>query len=328
MKRYSVIGKQKLVRVITALALVILTSTAVFAEDTTRAGGGGLFGALLEGMMSAANSSSKTTMSNVTVEKIPDQVYTGKAITPTVKVTFWGSRLRRGTDYTLTYSNNRAVGTAKVQIKGKGEFTGTKTVTFKIIRKNSTTSSGNTSGSTSGKTSGKTTTGGKFTIKLGKTVYTYNGKYCKPTVKVTAGGKSVSSKFYTVKYSNNRSVGDATVTVTGKGDYKDYSGTASFRIDLKKASLAGVKAEGDNKIKVTWRKDPQADGYQIEYCTRKTFGTTAKQITVREGSKTTYEISKLLTGKKYYVRIRSYKKVGSRNRYSDWSTVRNATAKE
>ena len=145
---------------------------------------------------------------------------------------------------------------------------------------------------------------------------------------MTAGGKSVSSKFYTVKYSNNRSVGDATVTVTGKGDYKDYSGTASFRIDLKKASLAGVKAEGDNKIKVTWRKDPQADGYQIEYCTRKTFGTTAKQITVREGSKTTYEISKLLTGKKYYVRIRSYKKVGSRNRYSDWSTVRNATAKE
>ena len=89
MKRYSVIGKQKLVRAIAALALVILTSTAVFAEDTTRAGGGGLFGALLEGMMSAANSSSKTTMSNVTVEKIPDQVYTGKAITPTVKVTFW-----------------------------------------------------------------------------------------------------------------------------------------------------------------------------------------------------------------------------------------------
>ncbi len=321
MKRKPVIRKRNPVGMIVVLVLMLLTASAVHAEEDTR----GLFGSLLEGMLSAANSSAKTSMSNVTVEKIPDQTYTGKAITPTVKVTFWGSRLRRGTDYTLTYSNNRAAGTAKVRINGKGQFTGSKTVTFKIVKKNGSTSVGNTSGKTSGKT---TSSGKKFTVKLGKTVYTYNGKNCKPTVKVTAGGKSVSSRYYTVKYTDNRSVGDATVTVTGKGDYKDYKGTAKFRIDLKKTSLASVKAVGNSEIKVTWRKDPQADGYQIECGTRKTFGANVKKITIRSGSTTSEVIERLTASKKYYVRVRAYKKVGSRNRYAEWSTVRNATAKE
>jgi len=67
------------------------------------------------------------------VSKIANQKYDGKAKTPrpTVKV---GTRtLKLNTDYTLTYKNNTNAGTATVTIKGKGNYSGSKSVTFKIV---------------------------------------------------------------------------------------------------------------------------------------------------------------------------------------------------
>ena len=55
---------------------------------------------------------------------------------------------------------------------------------------------------------------GKFTVTLSKTSYTYNGKKQTPKVTVTYKGKTVSSKYYTVSYKNNKNVGNASVTVT------------------------------------------------------------------------------------------------------------------
>ncbi len=255
------------------------------------------------------------------VEKIPDQIYTGKAIRPSVKITYLGYSLRRGTDYTLTYSANTRVGTAKVKITGKGRYTGTKTVSFRIVRKG-TASSGSSSGSASSSSQTKTK---KFTVKLSTASYVYNGKYRKPTVKVTAGGKSISSRYYTVKYTDNRGVGNAIVTVTGKGDYKGYTGTAVFKITMKKAVISGVKSNAAGELTVKVTGDAQADGYQIEVCSRKTFSGTIKKETLRSGTSLT--ITGLESGRKYYIRIRSYKKVGTSNWYSEYSTVRTATVK-
>ena len=61
--------------------------------------------------------------------------YTGKALTPKVTVEFNGKTLKEGTDYTVAYKNNKKVGTAKVTITGKGNFTGTRTLTFDIVKK-------------------------------------------------------------------------------------------------------------------------------------------------------------------------------------------------
>ena len=62
--------------------------------------------------------------------------YTGKALKPgvTVKIKVDGKTvtLVNGTDYTVTYANNVKVGTATVTVKGKGNYTGTITLTFKI----------------------------------------------------------------------------------------------------------------------------------------------------------------------------------------------------
>ncbi len=72
-------------------------------------------------------------LSAATVNVIEDKTYTGAAITPKPVVKMGSTTLVEGTDYTLAYSNNVNVGTATITITGKGNYTGTKTVTFDIV---------------------------------------------------------------------------------------------------------------------------------------------------------------------------------------------------
>ena len=60
--------------------------------------------------------------------------YTGKKITQNIKVTLGGKTLKLGTDYTVTYKNNVDIGKAQIIIKGKGNYSGSLTKKFKIVR--------------------------------------------------------------------------------------------------------------------------------------------------------------------------------------------------
>ncbi|MFD2530816.1 MBG domain-containing protein, partial [Polaribacter marinaquae] len=71
-------------------------------------------------------------IATLTVEAIADQTYTGSAIEPTVVVKNGATTLVEDTDYTLSYTNNINVGTATVTVTGKGNYNGTKDVTFAI----------------------------------------------------------------------------------------------------------------------------------------------------------------------------------------------------
>ena len=75
-------------------------------------------------------------LNGIIVSSIPKE-YTGSAITPTstVTVSLNGNTktLTKDTDYSVTYANNTKVGTATYKITGKGNFTGTKSTTFKIV---------------------------------------------------------------------------------------------------------------------------------------------------------------------------------------------------
>jgi len=68
------------------------------------------------------------------VASIPNQTYTGSAITVSPTVTFNSTTLSETTDYTLSYANNTNVGTATIQFTGTGNYTGTKTVSFTIVK--------------------------------------------------------------------------------------------------------------------------------------------------------------------------------------------------
>ncbi|MCD7838924.1 MAG: phage tail tip lysozyme [Clostridiales bacterium] len=75
-------------------------------------------------------------LSNATVSSINARyTYTAKNITPSPTVEYGSTTLTKNTDYTVSYSSNKKVGTATITIKGKGNYTGTVIKTFKIVPK-------------------------------------------------------------------------------------------------------------------------------------------------------------------------------------------------
>lgn len=59
--------------------------------------------------------------------------YTGRWVKPNVTLKVGKVKLKKNRDYTLVYRNNLQIGKASVVIRGMGNFTGKKTVTFKIV---------------------------------------------------------------------------------------------------------------------------------------------------------------------------------------------------
>ena len=73
-------------------------------------------------------------IANAVADSIYDRTHTGEEIKPYVYLTYAGWRyLSEGTDYTVEYKNNIDIGTASIIITGKGNYTGTKVITFKIV---------------------------------------------------------------------------------------------------------------------------------------------------------------------------------------------------
>ena len=163
----------------------------------------------------------------------------------------------------------------------------------------------------------------KFTVKTKNVIY--NGKAQKPAVNVYAGNKKISSKYYSVSYKNNKNVGYGTVVVKGKGSYAKYSGFTTFKINLKKVSLSSVKAQ-KKKMVVYWKKTGGNQGYQVQYSTSKRFSSNVKTVRLSAGKKSV-TIKNIPAKKRYYVRIRSYKKVGNKIWYTGWSKAKNIRTK-
>ena len=162
-----------------------------------------------------------------------------------------------------------------------------------------------------------------FKVVSSKSAVTYNGKAQKPAVTVYAGNKKISSKYYTVSYKNNTAVGTAMITIQGKGNYKKYTGKTTFRINLQKTTLSSAKSSRKGQLQATWKKTAGNAGYQIQYATNAKFSGAKTKNT----KATRYTFKGLKSKRKYYVRVRTYKKVGSNYWYSKWSNVRNVKIK-
>ena len=85
-----------------------------------------------------------------------------------------------------------------------------------------------------------------------------------------------------------------------------------------------VKA-GKKKLTVSWKKVKNADGYRIQYSTNSRFKKAKSLNCSKKTSKAT--IKKLKSGKKYYIRIRAYKKVNGRKYYGNWSKLKSVKVK-
>jgi len=168
-------------------------------------------------------SKSTVNISKASINKIENQTYTGNNIELNDKLVLSYGRGLVGVDekdynestvcdYTYSYENNKNIGTAKVIIKGKGDFYGERTLTFKI-------------------------TGAalkNYVIDgLSKTYEYQDSEIIPEDVKVVNKNNPydilVEGKDYTITYSNNVKVGKAKVVVTGMGRYTGSLNT-SFKI--------------------------------------------------------------------------------------------------
>ena len=75
------------------------------------------------------------TQYGITVHKLKDRTYTGKALKPVIRLDDNGWKLSYGVDYTLKWSNNIEPGKATITITGKGNYNGTIKATFTIVKK-------------------------------------------------------------------------------------------------------------------------------------------------------------------------------------------------
>ncbi len=145
----------------------------------------------------------------------------------------------------------------------------------------------------------------------------YTGSAIKPALTIKYNKKKlVKGTDYTVSFKDNVKPGKATITITGKNAYKGKT-TVTFTILPKKVKLVSVKP-GKAMMTVTWKKGAAITGYEIEYSLKKTF-SKAKTVKVTTAATVKTKIKKLTPGKTYYVRIRAYKKVGTKKYYSEWS---------
>ncbi|MFR2011972.1 MAG: Ig-like domain-containing protein [Christensenellales bacterium] len=81
-------------------------------------------------------------LKEVSVEKIDAQEYTGKELTPKLNLTYNGKTLTDNVDYVAVYSSNIEPGNGVVKVQGKGNFSGQRTVVFKIKENSQSSNSG------------------------------------------------------------------------------------------------------------------------------------------------------------------------------------------
>ena len=165
-------------------------------------------------------------INNTTITGLKNKYYTGKAVKQNFTVKLGNVTLVNGTDYTVSYKNNTAIGKATITLKGKGNYTGTVSKTFKICPNKTTLKSAKSPKTkqlkvTYSKVSGVTgyqikySTSKKFTKKTTKTV---NAKGTSKTISKLKKGKVYYVKVRTYK------------TVGGTKYFSGYSKTKKVTI--------------------------------------------------------------------------------------------------
>ena len=205
-------------------------------------------------------------LTSATIASIPDQLYTGLDICPTVTVTVNNMTLRQNTDYSVSYSNNRSVGTATVTVTGLNNYAGTKTTTFRII----------------GRDMSNTTVDSIAAQR-------YTGNEIFPAVTVKIGTVVLQQNVdYTLSYRDNIRPGTASILITGAGS---YSGSRTVTFKITEASLSSAIIRAANQTYNGKSKTPvvsvrlngvtlqEGEDYEVEYRNNKKPGRATIVIT-------------------------------------------------
>lgn len=211
---------------------------------------------------------------DISVEPIADQIYTGSALMPDVVVKAGSKVLVKDVDYTVLYSNNTNVGIASVKVTGKGTYEGSYTTNFKIV-----------------------------SCAIGQAVcsriadQTYTGNAIQPSFTVTYNNKTlVKGTDYTVSFKNNVNIGTATVIITGKGNFEGNK-EITFKItepsdisvdEIADQTYTGSALKPEVVVKAGTKVLKKSVDYYVSYRDNTNVGTATAKIIGRGNYKGSY----------------------------------------
>ncbi len=110
---------------------------------------------------------------------------------------------------------------------------------------------------------------------------------------------------------------------------KKAAATKKSNKTVKKPKNTKIKKLTSKKanLTITWSKISGVKGYQIQVATDKKFKKNKKTVTIKKQKTTKKTIKKLKSGKKYYVRIRTYKISKNKKVYSSWTKAKKVKIK-
>lgn len=256
--------------------------------------------------VSNSNSSNNTTNNKINLSKLKvsantsDKTYTGKEIKTSIVLKNGNTTLKEGTDYIVSYKNNKNPGKATVTLTGKGNYIGTTTKTFRIKPKKANVSSAK------------------------------NSSYRKVKVSWTKDSGASGYEVYmsTAKVDNNY----MKTTTNLKLRKSTSTSSKSLKTIPKGAKIKIIKRNVRRTGRYYWYKVTYngKTGYVSSRYLSKVYkeGSYSKIKTVTSNKTTSYTKTNLKKGNQYTFKIRSYKTIDGKKVYGSYSNVKWVTIKK
>lgn len=256
---------------------------------------------------------SGTISMSLKISNIPNQIYQGYDVAPSVTVTNGGTVLTEGTDYTVTYQNNSGIGTATVNVFGAGIYDGyiNLTKTFNIVPDTVQNMQISKAGTNTVDLSWSPVSGADgYTVQILK-----NGKW------VSVGNFVGTSTQISGLLPG--SVNYVHIAAYASSNGKTYIGNYNTAVKIETTVGAinpRVSAYANNFVTLTWDKQTAANGYEVfKYDASSKKYVLYKNIT--NPNTNTCKVTGLASNSKYNFKVRAYQIDDSEKTYAPFGTV-------
>ena len=171
-----------------------------------------------------------------------------------------------------------------------------------------------------------------ITAKSFKKTYGNKAFYLKAKAKTKLSYRSGNKKVATVNNAGKvtlKGPGKATITITAAGTsaYKAATKKITITVKPKKPILKKAKSTKKRTLKISWKRDKKATGYQVMAAQNKKFKKGKKSAIIRKNKTTAKTFKKLKSGKTYYYKVRVYKTVNGKKLYGAYSKTKRLKVK-
>lgn len=256
---------------------------------------------------------SGTISMSLKISNIPNQIYQGYDVSPSVTVTNGGTVLTEGTDYTVSYQNNSGIGTATVNVFGAGIYDGyiNLTKTFNIVPDTVQNMQISKAGTNTVDLSWSPVSGADgYTVQILK-----NGKWVSVGNFVGTSAQISGLLPGSVNYVH--------IAAYASSNGKTYIG--NYNTSVKIETTVGainprVSAYANNFVTLTWDKQTAANGYEVfKYDASSKKYVLYKNIT--NPNTNTCKVTGLASNKKYDFKVRAYQIDDSEKTYAPFGAV-------